>query len=203
MELTEGAVVKIRHYSMINLFSAVVNNVKGRAIEVRLPKESMKTVFLAGDPIVTAYEWDSRVFVRGGRILEFKMRDEILVYSEDEPDEGSRMRSYERFPVSFYADYRIAEAMGNKKHLAFVKDISDHGLLIYSKESHFKGLTLIMDIYLTRDVLSLTGEIVRMVEHDGYYEYGLKIKHNGPIVFNHIKNFVKKQQDELIGKYER
>ena len=188
---------------MINLFSTIENDVKGRTIVVKLPKECMKSMFLAGDPIVSCYETDSRVYIRGGRILEFNKKDEMLVYSEDEYDEGSRMRSYERFPVSLYADYRVAEALGNKKSFALVKDISDYGLLIYSKESHFKGLRLIMDIYLTRDILSLTGEIVRKVEYDGYYEYGLKIRHNGPVVFNHIKTFVKKQQDELFSKYER
>lgn len=203
MELTEGTVVTIRHYSMINLFSSIVNDVNGRAIEVRLPKECMKAAFLPGDPIVTSYETDSRVYIKGGRVLDFNRKEELLVYSEDEPDDGSRMRSYERFPVSLYADYRVVETMGNKKCLALVKDISDYGLLIYSKESHFKGLKLILDIYLTRDILSLTAEIVRKIEYDGYYEYGLKIRHNGPTVFNHIKTFVKKEQDELFNKYER
>ncbi len=203
MKLTEGTVVTVRHYSMINLFSAIVNDVRDKSIVVRLPKECMKSAFFTGDPIVIAYEADSRVHIRGGRVLAFNRKDELLEFSEDEFDEDSRMRSYERFPVSLYADYRVAEIPGNKKCLALVKDISDYGLMIYSRESHFKGLTLLMDIYLARDILSLTAEIVRKVERDGYIEYGLKIKHNGPAVFNRIKAFVKKEQDELIGKYER
>jgi hypothetical protein len=203
MKPAEGTAVAVRHYSMIGLFTAVVSEVKERSVIIRLPKECAKATFLEGDPIVTSYEADSKVYIRGGRILNCNRRDELLEYSEDQFDEGSRMRSYERFPVSLYADYRVAEAFGNKKYLALVKDISDYGLMIYSKEPHFKGLTLIMDIYLPRDILSLNAEIVRKVEHDGYFEYGLKIKHNGPIVFNHIKNFVKKEQDELCGKYER
>jgi hypothetical protein len=108
------------------------------------------------------------------------------------------MRSYERYPVSLYADYRVLEEQGRRKCFALIKDISEYGVLIYSNESHFKGLRLAMDIYLTRDILSLTAEIVRKVECEGYYEYGLKIKHSGPVVFNHIKNFVKKSQNELL-----
>ncbi len=203
MKPSEGTVVTVRHYSMIGLFSAIVNDVNERSITIKLPKECAKATFLAGDPIVTSYEADAKVYIRGGRVLDYNRRDELLEYAEDVFDEGSRLRSYERFPVSLYADYRVAETLGNKKHLALVKDISDYGLMIYSKESHFKGLTLIMDIYLTRDILSLNAEIVRKVEHEDYFEYGLKIKHNGPIVFNHIKTFVKKEQDELCGKYER
>jgi hypothetical protein len=202
MKPTEGTVVTVRHYSMINHFTAVVNDVRERSIVIRLPKECKKATFLVDDPIVTSYEADSKVIVRGGRILKYNRDDELLEYSEDEFDEDSKMRLYERFPVSLYADYRVAETFGNKKYLALVKDISDYGLMIYSKESHFKGLTLIMDIYLARDILSLNAEIVRKVERNGYYEYGLKIKHNGPVVFNQIKSFVKKEQNELIGKYE-
>jgi hypothetical protein len=118
-------------------------------------------------------------------------------------DEGSRLRSYERFPVSLYADYRVVETMSNRKYFALVKDISDYGLMVYSKEEHFKGHKLNMDIYLSRDILSLTAEIVRKVDRGDYYEYGLKIRHNGPVVFNQIKNFVRKEQEELIGKYSR
>lgn len=203
MKPTEGTVVTVRHYSMINMFSAIVNEVRDRSIMIRLPKECMKATFLAGDPIVTSYETNEKVHIRGGRILDFNRKDELLEYMEDELDEGSRMRSYERFPVSLYADYRVAETLGNKKCLALVKDISDYGLMVYSRESHFKGLTLILDIYLPRDILSLNAEIVRKIERDGHFEYGLKIKHNGPVVFNRIKTFVKKEQDELLGKYER
>ena len=60
-----------------------------------------------------------------------------------------------------------------------------------------------MDIYLTRDILSLTAEVVRKAEHEGYYEYGLKIRHCGPVVFNHIKNYVKKSQNELLPQLTR
>lgn len=203
MELTEGAIVTLRHYSMINVFSSVICGIKDNSIAVRLPRECVNAVFQERDPIVAAYETDSKINIKGGKVLSFKKEQELLVYEEDIPDEGSRMRSYERFPVSLYADYRVAEAPGNKKSFALVKDLSEYGLMIYSRDSHFKGLRLLLDIFLTRDILSLTAEIVRKVELDGYYEYGLKIRHRGPVVFNHIRNFVRKEQEELTGKYSR
>jgi hypothetical protein len=95
------------------------------------------------------------------------------------------------------------EESGHKKNYALVKDISEFGLMIYSTESHFKGLRFNMDIYLTREILNLTSEIIRKVEHDGYYEYGLRIKHNGPHVFSQIKNYVRKSQEELTSKFSR
>lgn len=203
MELTEGRVVTMRHYSMINVFDSIVDKIEGDRIVVKLPKECQKATFLEGDPLVTAYELDEKPVIKGGRVLEYKRYESLLAYREDVPDEGSRLRSYERHPVSLYADYRVADTMGHRKYFALVKDISDYGLMVYSKEEHFKGHRLNFDIYLARDILSLTAEIVRKVDHGGYYEYGLKIRHNGPIVFNQIRNFVRKEQEELIGKYSK
>lgn len=198
MAVEAGAIVTIRHYSMINVFKGTVINAAGNRVEVRLPKECQKAEFLNGDPLAVAYENDGNSAIIGARISEYRKADEALVYLEDTPEEGTRMRSYERFPVSLYADYRVLEEQRRKKCYALVKDISEYGVLIYSTESHFKGLRLAMDIYLTRDILSLTAEIVRKVEHGGYFEYGLKIRHTGPVVFNHIKNYVKKSQNELL-----
>lgn len=201
--LEVGSVITIRHYSMTSVFKSIISDVSTYSIEVKLPKECMNTVFLPGDPLVVAYETGNSAQIKGGMIIDFNRQNELLAFSEDTYDEGMRMRSYNRFPVSLYADYRVIEEYVNKKNFAFVKDISEYGLMVYSNNNHFKGMNMSLDIYLTRDILSLTAEIVRKVEHEGYYEYGLKIKHEGPYVFNHIKNFVKKSENELLGRYTR
>ena len=38
MELTEGQVVTIRHYSMINVFDSIVDKIEGDRIVVKLPE---------------------------------------------------------------------------------------------------------------------------------------------------------------------
>lgn len=201
--LKEGSLITIKHYSMTSVFRSIVSDVSTSSIEVKLPKESMKTAFLPGDPLVVAYETENSAKIKGGRIINFNRQEELLVFSEDTYDEGMRMRFHNRFPVSLYADYRVIEEYGSKKNFALVKDISEYGLLIYSNANHLKGLKMSLDIYLTRDILSLTAEIIRKVEHDGYYEYGMEIKHEGPYVFKHIKNYVKKSENELLGHYAR
>src|SRR5690606_93995 len=108
MELAEGSVVTMRHYSMINVFDSIVDKIEGDRIVVKLPKECQKATFLEGDPLVTAYELDEKPVIKGGRVLEYKRYESLLAYREDVPDEGSRLRSYERHPVSLYADYRVA-----------------------------------------------------------------------------------------------
>ncbi len=201
MDIRPGLVITVRHYSLLNVFKGIVLDVQGSSATIKLPKECLKTSFLKGDPLVVAYETEKSVQITGGRIVDFNAGDEQLVFSEDVPDEGITMRAYERFPVSLYADFRLAE--GGKKCFALVKDISEYGMLIYSRESFFKGQKLHLDVFLTRDIMSLTAEIVRKAEFDNYFEYGLKIRHSGPVVFNHIKNFVRKAQEEHILKFNR
>lgn len=203
MNIKQGYEISIRHYSMLNVFKGIVLDVQENAVTIKLPKECLRTSFLKGDPLVVAYEADGSVEIMGGKIVDFSHEDERLIFVEDQLDDGVKMRSYVRFPVSLYADFRLADCGGSKKCFALVKDISEYGLLIYARESFFKGQKLNFDIFLTRDILSLTAEIVRKVEYDGYFEYGLKIRHSGPTVFNHIKNFVRKAQEEHIIKFSR
>lgn len=204
MALMAGTVIAVRHYSMISVFTSIVANVQDQLVEIKLPKDCQKSMFVKGDPVVVAYESGEATEIKGGRIMDYKKNEGMLSYMEDVDDkEKISMRSFTRFPVSLYADYRVVEELGHKKNYALVKDISEFGLMIYSTESHFKGLRLNMDIYLTREILNLTSEIIRKVEHDGYYEYGLRIKHNGPYVFSQIKNYVRKSQEELTSKFSR
>ncbi|MGI6668339.1 MAG: PilZ domain-containing protein [Acetivibrionales bacterium] len=202
MDLMAGNVVAVKHYSMISVFTSIVANVRDQFIEIELPKECMGAEFLPGDPLVVAYENGNTTEIKGGRVVGYKKNEGMLSYTEDVYDEEKiKMRSFARFPVSLYADYKVLEESGNKKYFALVKDISEFGLMVYSTESHFKGLRLHMDIYLTREILNLTAEVVRKIECDGYYEYGLRIKHNGPTVFSQIKNYVRKSQEELTSKF--
>ena len=201
MNLATGHVITVRHYSLLNVFKGIVTNIQHNEVTIKLPKECSKTSFSKGDPLVVAYESEGTVEIMGGKLTEFSPNMEQLVFIEDEPEEDMKMRACERFPVSLYADFRLAE--GGKKCFALIKDISEYGVMMFSRESFFKGQRLYLDIFLTRDILSLTAEIVRKVEHENCFEYGLIIKHSGPTVFNHIKNLVRKAQQEHILKFDR
>jgi len=203
MNLKLQQVITIRHYSMLNVFKGNVLDVQNNTATIKLSKECLKTSFIKDDPLVVAFEADGTVEIIGGRIIDFSRDAEQLIFEEDQMDQGMQMRSYERHPVSLYADFRLIDGGVSKKCFALVKDISEHGILIYATESLYKGHKLYLDIFLTRDILSLTAEIVRKVECDNYFEYGLKIQHNGPNVLNHIKNLVKKAQQEHFIKFNR
>lgn len=203
MYIEPGFVITVRHYSMVNVFKGIVLSVQDDTVMIKLPKECLKTSFLKGDPLVVAFETGGTVQITGGRIVDIGHNNGQLIFAEDEQEDGMKMRSYERYPVSLYADFRLAEGRGGKKCFALVKDISEYGMLIYTGESFFKGQRLDLDIFLTRDILSLSAEIVRKVEYGNYFGYGLRIRHSGAIVFNHIKNVVRKAQEEHIIKFSR
>ena len=104
MELKEGTVVTMRHYSMINVFSSIVDEIRNGEIVARLPKECQKAVFWQTTP-GHVYELtksshkgrtDSRLY-KGAGTADLQGR---------RVRRRSKLRSYERFPVSLYADYR-------------------------------------------------------------------------------------------------
>ncbi len=201
MKVEPGHEITVRHYSMLNVFKSNVLDVQqDSTILIKLPKDCLGNTFLKGDPVVVAYETSGIVEIKGGSLSDFDPINEHIAFTEEKQDEGMRMRSYERFPVSLYADLKPVTGSRNAKSFVRVKDISEYGVGIYAKESFFKGQRFDLDIFLTRDILSLTADIVRKIEIDNFFEYGLKIVHSGPTVFNHIKNFVRKSQQEYTFK---
>ena len=203
MKIRPELEITVRHYSLLNVFKCMVHDVQESAVVIKLPKECLRTSFLKGDPLVVAYEMEGLVQIMGGNIIDFSHNEEQLIFVADVQDSDARMRACERFPVSLYSDFKLAEGVGVKKCYALVKDISIYGMKIYARESYFKGQKIYLDIFLTRDIMSMTAEIVRKVEYEGYIEYGLKIMHNGPTVLNHIKSFVRKSQQEHMIKFYR
>lgn len=200
MGIKPGIFITIRHYSLINVFKALVKDVHNNTITIKLPKECDKTVFSTGDPLVIAFLDGDNARIEGGSVTNYDKNQAILVFKIDVPDEGAKKRFHERYPVSLYADFRLEERYDNKKSFALVKDISEYGMCIYSPKFLSIGQKLNLDVYLVRDIMSLSAEIVRKAERGDNFEYGLGIRHRGATVFNHIKVFVKKAQEEHINK---
>lgn len=201
MGFAPGDIVTVRHYSFLNVFKSTILSVEGPVVSLKLTRESSIACFMAGDPIVLGCEDCENIRISGGRIAALDIGGEALHVHLDVLEEDARNRLYERFPVSLYADVRPREI--RKKVFALVKDISFYGMLIFSSENLFRTQKLDIDIYLDREIMSQKGEIVRKFEGPLYYEYGLKLLHNGPLRYNHIKNFVKKSQSEHISKFNR
>lgn len=200
MNAKVGDVVVVRHYSLLSVFKCQINGA-GESLDLRIPKEHSKAYFCEGDPIVLAYASSDNVKVIGGRVNWYHSGNAILNVCPDLQKVGKEARLYERTPISYYADIRLRDT--DRKAQVLVKDISHYGLLIFSKEDFCIGQQMDVDIFLDRDILSFRAEVARRLQGSVYKEHGLRILHKGPLVFNHIQNYIRKAQEEYINALNR
>jgi hypothetical protein len=201
MNIIPGLVVTVRHYSLLNVFKCRVLDIRDRLITLRLTREFSITRFLVGDPIVAAYMEGDSIRIIGGRLTGLDPEAGQLEFEADAAESGASDRLYERYPLSQYADFRMLDT--GKRGQALVKDISHYGVLILTRKELYKGQKMDIDIFLLRDILSLKAEIVRKHQGKVYMEYGLKILHNGPMMYNHIVGFIKKSQEEHVLRFNK
>lgn len=201
MNVKPGDIITVRHYSMLNVFKSAIAGFGERTLILNISKEFANTYFSVGDPIVFAIFGTENLKVFGGRIQGLSSGEETLEVEYDVQEEGAGNRLYERTPVSHYADIRIKDT--GRKYKALVKDISFYGMLLFLNEDLYRGQILDVDIFLDRDVMSLKAEVARKHQGSVHMEYGLKILHKGPVVYNHIKNYVKKSHEEFTNTFSR
>lgn len=194
----KGIDITVRHYSMLSVFRSTVVDTDKNLITIKVPKDCMKTVFQIGDPLAVAYMMDDQLEIKSVTVTDFDAVNEKLQFAEKPNVECSEKRFSERLPVSLYADFRLSEVIGGRKKFALIKDISEYGLCITTNEQIFKGQYIDMDIYLFRDILSLTAKIVWASQNNDQYEYGLQIKHNGALILHRMRELMKKLRSEFI-----
>jgi hypothetical protein len=157
----------------------------------------MKTVFQIGDPLAVAYKADGSQKIKSATVTGFDAVNEWLEFTEKPDVEYTERRYSERLPVSLYADFRLTDLRGGKKKFALIKDVSEYGLCITTGEQIFTGQYIDMDIYLARNILSLTAKIVWASRNGSCYDYGLQIKHNGPLILYRMRELMQKQRFEF------
>lgn len=201
MTAKPGDVVVIRHYTMINIFKSLIMEVGEKSLGIKISKEHSKACFSVGDPIVLAFPDNANIRISGGRVDSYIRGDGILQVRLDIHTVKNDLRRYDRTPVSNYADVRMRDT--GKKFQVLIKDISFYGLLIFTKEDMKKGQQMDVDVFLDRDIISFDAEVIRRLQGDVHMEYGLKILHKGPLVYNHIQDYVRKSHDELVNSFYR
>lgn len=201
MNIKPGDIITVRHYSLLNVFKSVITEVGENSLALKISRENSNAYFSVGDPIVLAFPGSDNVKITGGLVYLHNSRNGILQVRLDIQKAGGDVRLYERTPVSHYADIRIRDT--GKKCQVLVKDMSFYGLLIFTNEDLYNGMQIDVDIFLDRDIISFRAEVVRRLQGDVHIEYGLKILHRGPLVFNHIQNYVRKSQEEFVNAFNR
>lgn len=102
MLLNPGSFVTISHYSLTSVFRSTVLAANGNNVEVKLPKECMRSNFLVGDPLAVAYEVRNLAKIKGARVSHYNAEEAVLIFVEDTYEEEVKMRSYVHSHIKDY-----------------------------------------------------------------------------------------------------
>lgn len=200
MDIRVNDIISVKHYSYIRPLKSIIIGRNDDVISIRLVKEFSVFNFLEGDPLVIAHEENSNINIIGSTIETIDLVSNSLDVCIDHIDTEAQKRSYERFPVSLYAD--IKTATEKKKHLSVIKDMSHFGLQISSKSELAEKSIVSVDIYTEEKVISITAQVMRKEKFEKYYAYGLTIQYDNVVTMSYMKEYMemlkKEQADSII-----
>jgi hypothetical protein len=199
LELKIGEPILIKHYLYIHPLRSVILDFNENIVSIHLLKEFVNLNFLVDDPVVITYENDKIVSILGGVVETIYATDRKLNIVVDNVTVEAQKRSYERFPISLYADVTQKDKRG--RDTVVLKDISEFGLQIFSKADYPLKTELNIDIYMEKKVIFLRTTVVRKEARTNYIEYGLIINFDTPATMSYVKDYIdslKKEQEKAI-----
>lgn len=194
--IKSGDHIMVGHYSSINSFHSTVVGVYQDKIEIQLTKDSTFLEFAIGDPIVLGIKEDQKMHVIGCDIDKVKSQEKRLELIVDKIGEEANQRRYQRIPVSLYSDLR--DKFRKRKCLGLIKDISNYGMLIYSKTDFEVGEEIEIDLYMDKRMIFLKAEIMRKVLEENYIQYGVRIIYEDARAMHCMEDYLKEQEEKQI-----
>jgi hypothetical protein len=193
MGLKGGDIVAIRHYSVINPCTSYIIDFKDKFITVKLTRDFPKNSLFENDPIVLGYELNSTVYLLGCDIKSIDIEAGTVSLKIDLMiDIDPNKRRHERYPISLYADLITLDI--RKKYTAIIKNLSQYGMLIYSKADLLLNQPIEVNIYTEKDVVFIKGTINRKTVESNYIKYGFEIKYENVKSINLIEGYIKKMK---------
>lgn len=201
MSVNEGETLTISHYSKMKLLKTIALRVEGNLIVIKLTDEFAKIHLLEGDPLVCGMQKENIVYTYGCTIVKIRAKDKEVELNIDSINTSENKRQHERFPVSFYADIRILN--GREKQLATVKNLSYYGVSLLTKVELNQNEIIELNMYIDAAVIFAKGNIVRLINHENWIEYGISLVYDDAEALDNMKKYVKqlkKKQEESIRK---
>ncbi|MCX7748776.1 MAG: PilZ domain-containing protein [Clostridia bacterium] len=199
MAINTGEIVSITHYSDSSPFKSIVIQANKDFLWVKITKNFAILNFLEGDPIVLGFEEESQIRICSCTISSINAKQSTIELKLDSIKFDINKRSYERFPVSFYADVKGENT--STRYTATVKNMSYGGLMICSKGEFSVDQSLEIDIYIDKKVMFSKTDVIWKAQNGNNFEYGLKITMMDPSNQQQIKKsleILKKEQEEFL-----
>lgn len=153
-------------------------------------KDVFQACIFEGEPVVLGFESGNEVIIIGCSVIKIDPLNRLLVVKQDSIITCENKRRCKRYPLSLYGD--VISENSRKKHIVIIKDLSESGIRIFSKESFTIGQNIELNIYAESSMIFLKCTITRVLQNTFFFEYGLQIKYESVSSINQIKQYINK-----------
>ena len=199
MDLKAGDFANIMHFSNSSNYIVRVEKTEDAIIYLALTKIRKDTGINIGDPAVLVYNSDLGIVVKGCIISELRRETEMLLVRSDDNGRGDSKRAFERYPVSYDSDLKLANE--SKRYSTLIKDISKYGFKIFANIEMPLFQKIEISPYLNKRIVFISGTIVRYVKKPLYFEYGVTVEVTDSRSVQELSSIMKMAQEEYINAY--
>lgn len=188
----------ILHYAFEKPIAALLRKDFNGSLHVEFDERSILLKFKLGDPVVVYIPADNACSIKSGDIDYIINEEETVSIKLDETVDMQMQskRKFKRYPASQFCG--VKEVNTKKKGTAILKNISSHGLLMFSKNDFKVNDVIEASIYFGTTIYFIEGKIVREIEGKEYRGYGILVKNTDFSSLKNIREFMRVYQNEFI-----
>lgn len=190
--------IYILHYAFKKPIAALLRKDFNGSLHVEFDERSILLKFKLGDPVVVYIPADNTYSIKSGDIDYIINEEEIVSIKLDETGnmQMQSRRKFKRYPASQFCDAK--EIYTKKKGTAILKNISNNGLFLVSKNDFKVNDVIEASVYFGTTIYFIEGKIVREIEGKEYRGYGILVKNTDLFSLKNIREFMRVYQYEFI-----
>ncbi|MEG6613601.1 PilZ domain-containing protein [Pseudoclostridium thermosuccinogenes] len=188
----------ILHYAIEKPIAALLKKDLGGSLHVEFEERSFFLKFKPGDPVVVCISENNTYSIKSGDIDNIINKGETVAIKLDETVnmQMQSRRKFKRYPASQFCD--VKGVYTKKKGTAILKNVSSHGLFLYSKNEFKVNDVVEASVYFGNIIFFIEGKIVREIEGKEHRGYGISIKDTDLLSLKNIREFMRVYQYEFI-----
>lgn len=190
--------IYILHYAFKKPIDALLRKDFNGSLHVEFDERSTLLKFNFGDPVVVYIPGDNTYSIKSGDIDYIINEEEIVSIKLDEKVnmQMQSRRKFKRYPASQFCG--VKEIYTKKNGTAILKNISNYGLFLVSKDDFKVNDVIEASVYYGTTIYFIEGKIVREIEGKEYRGYGICVKNTDLFSLKNIREFMRVYQNEFI-----
>lgn len=187
-----NAQVFIFHHTFDKPIPALLSKCSEESLHVRFVGKSPLLNMKPEDPVVVFIPLDNTYYIKSGDVDYIDPKQELTVIKLDMTVNMKDRRVYKRYPAYQFCEVR--EVFTKKKGTAILKNISNNGMLLVSKNDFQLGDAIETSICVGAAIYFIEGKIVRAIKGNEYGKYGVVVKKSDVASIKNIREFMKMYQ---------